>query len=103
MTDHDWNAGYAKSLALRLSGDAIAERDEKGRPITDDTLLILLNAHHEPLAFTLPAHKRGVKWQPLFDTAVDAGTEKLVYVLKGGERYELDARSIAVLRLSEPA
>jgi len=103
MSDHDWNAGYAKSLALRLSGDAIAERDEKGRPITDDTLLILLNAHHEPLAFTLPAHKRGVKWQPLFDTAVDAGTEKLVYVLKGGERYELDARSIAVLRLSEPA
>ncbi|WP_455245672.1 glycogen debranching protein GlgX [Petrachloros mirabilis] len=103
MTDRDWNAGYAKSLALRLAGDAISEKDEKGRTITDDTLLILLNAHYESLSFTLPAHKRGVKWQPLFDTAVEAGTEKLVYVLKGGERYELDARSIAVLRLSEPA
>ncbi|WP_455379391.1 glycogen debranching protein GlgX [Petrachloros mirabilis] len=103
MTDHDWNAGYAKSLVLRLAGDAIAETDEKGRAIIDDTLLILLNAHHEPLSFTLPAHKRGVKWQPLFDTAIDAGTEKLVFVLKGGERYELEARSIAVLRLSEPS
>lgn len=101
MTDHDWNAGYARSLGLRLAGDAIAETDEKGRAIIDDTLLVLLNAHHEPLSFTLPAHKRGVKWQPLFDTAIDAGTEKLVFVLKGGERYELEARSIAVLRLSE--
>ena len=41
MTDEDWNAGYSKSLVLRLAGDAIAERDQKGRPIVDDTLLIL--------------------------------------------------------------
>lgn len=100
MNDEDWNAGYAKSLGLRLAGDAIAETDEKGRPIIDDTLLILLNAHHEPLAFTLPAHKRGVRWQPILDTAVTAGREKPVTILKGGERYELVARSIAVLRLN---
>ncbi len=99
MTDDDWNAGYAKSLALRLAGDAIAETDEKGRLIVDDTLLILLNAHHEPLGFTLPAHKRGVRWQPLLDTSVAANTEKAVSLLKGGERYELEARSLVVLRL----
>jgi glycogen operon protein len=100
MTDEDWTTGYAKSLALRLAGDAISERDEKGRPITDDTLLILLNAHHEPLAFTLPAHKRSVRWQPVLDTAVSAGREKPVTIFRGGERYKLEARSIAVLRLS---
>jgi glycogen operon protein len=100
MTDEDWNAGYAKSLGLRLAGDAIAETDDKGRPIIDDTLLILLNAHHEPLAFTLPAHKRGVRWQPILDTAVTAGKEKPVTILKGGERYKLAARSIAILRLN---
>jgi len=99
MTDHDWNAGYSKSLTLRLAGDAIDESDAKGRPIVDDTLLILLNAHHTPLAFTLPAHKSGIRWCPLLDTALAGETEKPVTILKGGERYDMEGRSIAVLRL----
>jgi isoamylase len=99
MTDKDWDAGYAKSLALRLAGDAIAETDEKGRPIVDDTLLILLNAHHTPLTFTLTAHKRGVRWQPLLDTSASSFHPKEVHLIKGGEHYEIDARSLAVLRL----
>ncbi len=101
MTDDDWNAGYAKSLALRLAGDAISERDEKGRPITDDTLLVLLNAHHEPLAFTLPAHKRGVRWQPILDTAAVGSLSKTVRPLKGGVQYDVEARSLVVLVLQE--
>ena len=100
MTDDDWNAGYSKSLVLRLAGDAMAETDEKGRAIVDDTLLILINAHHAPSAFTLPAHRREVRWQPILDTSVTADSEKLVTNLKGGGRYELEARSIAVLQLS---
>ncbi len=100
MTDEDWNAGYAKTLGLRLAGDAIAETDAKGRAIIDDILLILLNAHHEPMAFTLPAHKREVRWQPILDTAVTAGKGKPVTILRGGERYKLASRSIAVLRLN---
>ncbi len=100
MTDDDWNAGYAKSLALRLAGDAIAERDQKGRPIVDDTLLVLLNAHHTSLAFTLPAHKRGIRWHPVLDTALLEGNGKQVIGFKGGEQYEMEARSIAVLRLN---
>jgi len=101
MTDKDWNAGFTKSLALRLAGDAINETDEKGRAIVDDTLLILLNGHHAPLSFTLPAHKRGVRWQPILDTSVLAGGEKSVAILKGGEQYELEARSIVVLKLGD--
>ncbi len=101
MTDEDWNAGFTKSLALRLAGDAIAETDEKGRRIVDDTLLILLNGHHAPLPFTLPAHKRGVRWQPILDTSIKASGEKPVTVLRGGEQYELEARSIAVLLLGD--
>jgi glycogen operon protein len=103
MTDDDWEAGFAKSLALRLAGDAIAETDEKGRPIVDDTLLILLNAHHTELAFTLPAHKRGVRWELLFDTAADHKHPAKVLPLKGGEQYALAPRALAVLRLREHA
>jgi glycogen operon protein len=99
MTDEDWEGGFVRSLALRLAGDAIEETDEKGRPIMDDTVLILLNEHHEPLDFTLPAHKRGVRWQSVLDTSWDHGHRREVLVLKGGERYPLNARTIAVLKL----
>jgi glycogen operon protein len=99
MTDDDWNAGYAKSLAYRLAGEAISERDEKGRPILDHTLLFLLNAHHERLAFTLPAHKRGVRWQPILDTAVAEPSVRAVRLLKGGVQYDVEARSVVVLVL----
>ncbi len=99
MTDEDWNAGYARSLGLRLAGDAIAERDEKGRPISGATLLILLNSSHTPLAFTLPAHKRGIRWRPLLDTASLPDAEASGNLFKGGEPYAMEARSIAVLEL----
>lgn len=99
MTDEDWDRGFVRSLALRLAGDAIEETDEKGRRLIDDTLLILLNAHHEPLDFTLPAHKRGVRWQSVLDTSWDHGHRRQVVVLKGGEQYALSARTIAVLKL----
>jgi isoamylase len=95
MTDDDWAQGYVRCLGVRLAGDAIEEKDPKGRPLLDDTFLVLLNAHHEPRPFTLPAHKRGVRWQLVFDT----GSEKEVVLLRAGAQYDLEARSLAVLRL----
>ena len=99
MTDEDWNTGSVRSLMLRLAGDAMSETDEKGRAIVDDTLLILLNAQHTPLPFTLPAHKPGVRWQQLLDTDARGASPKQVTVMKGGEQYEIEARSVRVLRL----
>ncbi len=99
MTDEDWTQGYVRSLTLRLAGDAITELDEKGRAIVDDTLLVLLNMHHESLSFTLPAHKKGVRWQTVLDTAEPREDGKKVTILKGGEQYDLEARSLALLEL----
>lgn len=99
MTDEDWNKGYVRCLGLRLSGDALEETDSKGRSLLDDTFLLLLNAHHEPLPFTLPAHKRGVRWQPVLDTAATKYRKKRVALLKGGECYDLETRSLVLLRL----
>ncbi|MGH7256114.1 MAG: glycogen debranching protein GlgX, partial [Nitrospirales bacterium] len=99
MSDEDWSKGYVRSLGMRLAGDAIEETDAMGHPIVDDTFLVLLNAHHGPISFTLPAHKRGVRWQPVLDTAEPEALKKRVTTLKGGESYDLEARSLAVLRL----
>lgn len=78
------------SLGLRLAGDAI----EEGSAITEDTLLILLNVHHEPVPFTLPAHRRGVKWELLLDTRTPEG-RRLRRPTKGGDVYALEARCLA--------
>jgi glycogen operon protein len=99
MTDEDWAKGYVRCLGVRLAGHAIEEKDAKGRPLLDETFLMLLNAHHEPRPFTLPAHKRGVRWQPVFDTALYNADGKPVALYRGGEQYDLEARSLALLRL----
>ncbi|HSA63235.1 MAG TPA: glycogen debranching protein GlgX [Nitrospira sp.] len=101
MTDEDWAQGYVRCLGVRLVGHAIEEKDPKGRPIVDDTFLLLLNAHHEPRPFTLPAHKRGVRWQQVFDTAMYDTNGKPVTLIRGGEQYDLEARSLALLRLRQ--
>ena len=62
MTEDDWNKGLCSMSGHPLAGDAIEETEAKGRRIIGDTLLILLNAHHEALPFIMPAHKRGVRW-----------------------------------------
>jgi len=98
MTDEEWHSGGVRCFGMRLAGEAIAETDSQGRRIMDDTFLILLNAHHEPLPFLLPAHRAGVRWEALLDTADDG---KRVKILKGGERYDLDGRSLVVLRLRQ--
>ena len=68
MSDEAWNGGFVKSLGVRLAGDMIGDVDERGEPIVDDTALILLNAHHEPIPFTLPPTREGQVWECVLDT-----------------------------------
>ena len=58
MTDEAWNAPFVRSLGVLIVGDALEEVDERGRQLRGDTLLILLNSHHEEVAFVIPAAKK---------------------------------------------
>lgn len=97
MDDEEWNKGF-QALALRLAGDAIEETDSRGRPIKDDTFLLLLNAYQDPVSFTLPAHKRGIRWELVFDTAVPV-PPKRPRLFKGGQAYSVTGRALALLCL----
>ena len=55
MTDEDWDAGYAKSLAVYLNGHGIRSTDERGEEVVDDHFYLAFNASHEPIEFTLPS------------------------------------------------
>ena len=59
MSESDWQVGYARSVAVFLNGDAIAEPDGRGERVTDDSFLLLFNGHHEDMDFTVPP--RGVR------------------------------------------
>jgi glycogen operon protein len=102
MTPEEWNNGFTRCLGLRLSGDAIEEMDEAGRPIGDDTFLLLLNAHHEPIDFALPAHRARVRWELVVDTRAweQSGRPR---AFRAGDRYALEGRSLALLRLRRRA
>ena len=54
MTEEAWSTGYARCLGMRLAGDLIGEIDERGEPIKGDSILLLMNAHHEAISFMLP-------------------------------------------------
>jgi len=87
-----WDDGRGV-FGLRLAGDALTEVDEEGRPIEGDTLLVLFNATDEALDFTLPAYRRGRRWQRLFDTSARRVPRTPV------NSYHLNARTLAILRL----
>ena len=95
MSDEAWGAGFAKCLGVRLAGDVIGDVDEHGQPIVGETLLMLLNAHHEPISFQLPATRPEHHWQTMMDTAEPDATIK---DFREETIYQLQGRSVAVLR-----
>jgi glycogen operon protein len=97
MTDEMWTSPAVRSLGVRLNGDAIQEVDERGRPITGDTLLLLLNADETPVTFVLPVAAPIERWETLFDTADPWQPPRRVH---GGDRYELAGHAMAALKLN---
>ncbi|WP_326827008.1 glycogen debranching protein GlgX [Streptosporangium sp. NBC_01639] len=95
MTDADWNVGYAKSLAVFLNGDAITEPDRRGRQITDDSFLMLFNAHHDVIKFTIP-RDYGDMWLTEIDTAMPITVD--TRLCRAGEDVPVVGRSVRVLR-----
>ncbi len=95
MPDDAWGKGYVRCLGVRLAGDLIGDLDERGERIVGDTLLLLFNAHHEAIPFTLPAHKEGQHWEVLIDTTA-MPQEPLFH--RGGDQVALGGRSLVVLR-----
>ena len=96
MADEAWNAPFVRSLGVLMVGDAIDEVDERGRQVTGDTLLMLLNAHHEEVPFTLPKVEAGKSWLRVVDTISAQVPEKR---FSGGSTYPLQGRAVVLFIL----
>jgi glycogen operon protein len=56
-------------MAVYLNGEGIHEPDVRGQRIVDDSFLMLFNAHHEPIEFSLLGADYAEKWEVVLDTA----------------------------------
>ncbi|WP_169165310.1 glycogen debranching protein GlgX [Cellulomonas taurus] len=68
MSDEQWQEAFARSVAVFLNGDAIAEPDLRGEDVVDDSFLVLFNGAPESVTFTLPTEDYGTQWTVVLDT-----------------------------------
>ncbi len=68
----------------------------------DETFLLILNAYHAALPFTLPAHRTDIRWELILDTRT-AEPPRRARPSAGGETYRVEGRSVVVFRLKVTA
>ena len=109
MTEADWNAGWTRSVVMYADGKRDPDRDERGRPILDDDLLLLINGWWEPLTFTLPDIGAPRTWERELDTfdgtagEGHGGPAGGVTQLRSGSDVTLGPRSLVLLKAASPA
>ena len=96
MTRRDWGSPDARALGVFLNGEEIRRTTPQGERILDDSFLILLHAQHEPVRFTLPPRRFGLRWQAVLSTAHPELEEGPVFAAR--ESIELEPRSLVLLR-----
>ncbi|HEV7655258.1 MAG TPA: glycogen debranching protein GlgX [Mycobacteriales bacterium] len=96
MTEEDWEAGFGKSVAVFLNGDGISDRNQRGERVTDDSFIMIFNAHDGSIDFTLPPSEYGSKWELVLDTATPQLAEPAPAAAQSV--LTVEARSLAVLR-----
>ena len=100
MTDEDWGAGFAKSVAVFLNGHGIPDRDARGQPVLDDSFLLCFNAHYEPLEFVLPPADFGTDWRAVLHSGAEDATAS--EELRAAQKLTVDAHTAVVLQAVNP-
>ncbi|HMS82785.1 MAG TPA: hypothetical protein PKD12_03950 [Nitrospira sp.] len=90
MTDSDWQQWYVRCLGMCSTEDRIDKKDHLGDGIRDDTVLLLMNAQHEAIAFVLPEHGPERHWNLVLDIPPQNqqcpgfyGVQRRLYPLEG--------------------
>jgi glycogen operon protein len=102
MSEEDWQREGTRSLGIYLNGQGIPDRDLLGMRIVDDSFLLLVNAHHQQVTFSLPDEEYGRAWETVVDTAdpLLAGARRRNH--KASARLRVIPRSMLVLRCTVP-
>jgi isoamylase len=96
MTARDWQHGEAV-LGMFLNGDAIPAPGPHGEKITDDSFVLLFNAHAEDRVFKLPRRRMGRRWELELCTA-DPDAEAGSASYEAQAEINVTAHSITILK-----
>jgi glycogen operon protein len=100
MTDEEWWAGWVRCLGVMLNGETLDHIDEKGERVLDDTFLIMLNCHHEPIKFYLPQSPQSKDWEVVIDT--NDPEQTIARVVPAGKPIQLARQSLILMRELRP-
>jgi isoamylase len=96
MSEEEWRDASVHCLGMFLSGQGLDETEERGRTVSDENFLVLMNAHHEDAGFVLPSFGAGGRWAAWMDTSREGGLRS-ADIYDAGAAYPLQARSMVVL------
>ena len=101
MAEGDWRRDYARCLTVWLNGAGTHRLDPQGRPLSDSSFVLLVNAYFSIMDFVLPQATPGRSWQLLLDTAQESA-EPAAETLAGGAIRSLPARTLVLFIETEP-
>ena len=99
MSDEEWSSPFVRCLGMLISGDAVDLLDAHGEPVRDDTFLLLINAHHEPLPLVLPGEEH-LEWEQILDTTNEDGFLREPKKFSSGDDVDLNGRATYLFKLS---
>ncbi len=98
LYDHEWTLHYARCFGFHLGGDTGDYLNRGGSNLPDKRFIVLFNAHHETVPFSLPPAELGIWWRVAIDTArpdlIEDGRGTL---MRERESYPLLGRSLVLL------
>jgi isoamylase len=77
MTDEQWNTNFIRCMGMLLNGELINQVNEKGEPIKDDILLLIVNSYWDNIHFKLPNTTLGHNWELLINSSLEKEPEKI--------------------------
>jgi glycogen operon protein len=69
MSDEDWADPAQRAVGMLIDGEATDEVDERGRPVSGQTVLLLFNGGETSRRFVVPQPDQPGMWEELVNTA----------------------------------
>ena len=98
MTEAEWTSPFVRCLGMLLSGDATDVLNVEGEACRDDTFLLLINAHYEPISFVLPGQEH-LAWQLILCTNEARGFLTEPKKFASGDDINVGGRACCLLQL----
>ena len=96
MARRDWEQADG-TLGIFLNGEEISSPSPRGERVVDESFIVLVNAHHDPVDVVLPARRFGAHWTVELSSALPDG---LGATYSSREKVRVEGCALVLLRRS---